>query len=68
MARMYFLEIEMQGAMQVKRIFQMFHLYLLHQPHVPELKGGFLNVVLKQKKLLKRIARAAEECSYMNGV
>lgn len=60
------LEIEMQGAMQVKKDFPDVTLVFITPPHVAELKRRLLKRGTETEDVIKkRIARAAEECSYM---
>ncbi len=60
------LEIEMQGAMQVKKNFPDVTLVFITPPHVAELKRRLLKRGTETEDIInKRIARAAEECSYM---
>ena len=61
------LEIEMQGAMQVKKDFPDVSLVFITPPHVPELERRLFKRGTETEEVIKkRIARAAEECSYMN--
>ena len=60
------LEIEMQGAMQVKKNFPDVTLVFITPPHVAELKRRLLKRGTETEDIInKRIARAAEDCSYM---
>lgn len=60
------LEIEMQGAMQVKKDFPDVTLVFITPLHVAELKRRLLKRGTETEDVIKkRIARAAEECSYM---
>lgn len=60
------LEIEMQGAMQVKKDFPDVTLVFITPPHVAELKRRLLKRGTETEDIIqKRIARAAEECGYM---
>ncbi len=60
------LEIEMQGAMQVKRNFPDVSLVFITPPHVAELERRLFKRGTETEEVIKkRIARAAEECSYM---
>lgn len=60
------LEIEMQGAMQVKENFPDVSLVFITPPHVAELKRRLLKRGTETENIInKRMARAAKECSYM---
>ena len=58
------LEIEMQGAMQVKKDFPDVSLVFITPPHVAELERRLFKRGTETEEVIKkRIARAAEECS-----
>lgn len=60
------LEIEMQGAMQVKKDFPDVSLVFITPPHVAELERRLFKRGTETEEVIKkRIARAAEECRYM---
>ncbi len=61
------LEIEMQGALQVKENFSDVSLIFITPPNAEELKRRLVNRGTETADIInKRIARAVEECSYMN--
>ncbi len=60
------LEIEMQGAMQVKENFPGVSLVFITPPDIKELKRRLLKRGTETEEVIKkRIARASEECGYM---
>lgn len=61
------LEIEMQGALQVKENFPDVSLVFITPPDAAELKKRLINRGTETTDIIdKRIARAVEECSYMD--
>ncbi len=61
------LEIEMQGALQVKENFPDVSLVFITPPNAAELKKRLINRGTETTDIIdKRIARAVEECSYMD--
>jgi len=60
------LEIEMQGALQVRKNFPDASLVFITPPDAKELKRRLLKRGTEEESIInKRIARAAEECNYM---
>lgn len=61
------LEIEMQGALKVKEKFSEVSLIFVTPPSVEELRSRLVNRGTETVEVIeKRIARAKEECAYMN--
>ncbi len=61
------LEIEMQGALQVKKNFPDVSLIFITPPSTAELKKRLINRGTEAADIIdKRISRAVEECSYMD--